>query len=264
MKTLILFLSSFLASGQVMQQGIVASAPPAIPCSPPTMTYRWPMWDSTKVSCGGTCTNGAKITAATDVVSANNLSQATTAKQPFWATGVINGLPSSQFIFASTLGNLTMTSGIQATGTATYYAVVKPTSGCATSTSCMIVAGTNVHGAYQHSFQWRIGTNQCIDSEAIAGPTCGTNPVSTTSFTTLAVTFNFSTGAYAFYQCTGGTCASDGSGTFSTTWGGFTDAIGHNSFNPTFSFDGYIPEVGYLNSISTTGIAAWSQCQFGV
>jgi hypothetical protein len=262
MKTLafLLLFTQIINTGSSRKVFTVAS------CTPPTMTYRWQVADpGTLCGSGVACTNGAGIQSIPSSATSNTASQsAGTGQQPVYTTGAINGLPAALFNGATNQRSLTIGSPIAVgSGTLTWYAVLEPTSAASASLG-IIGAPTQAGGS--GSFEWRItgsSNNQQTLSEQRAGIGLGTATIATSHFSAIVTTYNFSTGAWALYTCASGTCTSDGSGTATATWGLTIRELGAAS-GDTAWFNGYIAEWGYLNSISTTGIASYVNCQYGI
>ncbi len=106
MKTLVLILASFFASGQIMQPaGIVTTPTPVAGCTTPSFVDDWPMWGASNTCSGGSaCTNGAGIDTVVDTgTGANNGTQATSGSRPIYATGAINGLAGGTFTSSKSL-----------------------------------------------------------------------------------------------------------------------------------------------------------------
>ncbi len=240
-------------------QTIVAVRKKAPPCVAPTMTYRWAAYNPSNLCTGSVaCTDGAKIITLADFVSTNNGTQATDG--PIYHTNQINGQPALTFLGIAGTTYVQLATSLAVTGSATFYAVLRVNSGAANSP----VIGVNANGGIEWDNNGTPNYKMIMQSSGVAFIGTETTARSLTNFTTVALTYNFSTGAYVFYDCSGGTCTADGSGTTTASWtGGRVYYIGLvNSFGT--KFDGQIAEVGYLSSSSTTGIGAYSQCKYGI
>jgi hypothetical protein len=231
------------------------------------MTYRWAAYSLTGTNnCGsaGTtlCANGLGVYTLPDSAGSNNAVQTTSADQPTFATNQINGLPAISNSGGSGSSAQVLVAGTGfATGTNfTMYAVVEPTN----LGNYMAVFGTNLANDSQVAVEYGFeGNNQFVranGNSAIPGSATFAN----STWKTIALTYNNSTQAVQMYICSSGTCTADGSaGTILP--GAFNTAI-TNLFGPAadFAMQGYIAEWGYLNSISLTGIGAYSQCKYGL
>jgi hypothetical protein len=230
-------------------------------CSPPTMTGRWAAYNSANLcglGGGSSCTTtGDVFYQETDFVASNSLTQTSTSHQPTYTTGAINSLPAVDFAGSPT-EYLPSGSGfiVPTTGSFTLYAifnaddftVIKPLLSTTT-------AGGLLWGFYAGGELLNIAGGSAIGSSITT--------YSTGVWYTLVVTYNTSTGAYAFYNCSGGTCAADGSGTNVQTITQVSELVGGDFPDSSF-FNGKMAEFSYLNSVSTAGIGAWSLCKYGI
>jgi len=221
-------------------------------CTPPSMLHRWTVGTVT-CSGGSPCTNGAGIDTITDTGtgSASNAEQPTSGNRPIYNTAVVGGNPVATFTAASSQ-SFTFHNNIS-DSLMTVYVVIKPTSGT------WFGGGSGTGGGVQYFYN---GANQQFNSlnRTIIGT--GTSSLSTASFQTIVLTYDFSSGAWSMYKCSGGSCAGDGSGTQTASFGFPINQLGGSAAAGFFS--GQIAELAYNNSISTTGIATYSQCQYGI
>ncbi len=251
---LALFLVVFLASEQNIDTGNRRKVRSAL-CTAPVMTHRWAVSNDTNTCSGGSaCTNGAGIDTVIDLGSASPslAEQGSALNRPIFTAAVLNGNAVATFTPASSQ-NFILHNAIS-DELMTVYVILKPTTG-----TFFGGGNTGTAGSVQYFFN---GTNQRFNNLNKAIIATGTSALSTTSFQTIALTYNFSTGAAQLFKCAAGTCASDGTGTVTGGFGFPITRIGGESV-PGF-FGGQIAEVGYTNVISTAGIAAYSQCQYGI
>jgi hypothetical protein len=248
-------LSFLLLFTQIINTGTRRKVFTAPSCTPPTMTYRWQVANS-GILCGTgiACTNGAGTFSLPSSATSNTASQGASGNQPIYTTGAINGLQAA--LFNGTSQTLAFSNTFGTSGTMTLYAVIEPTSsgggilGSAT-------AGTN------GSVEWAIngGGGQFFNSLNRAAIASGAATISTSHFSTLAMTYDFTSGVANLYICSGGTCTLDGTGTSTAQFFNATNSLGTTGI---FFFSGYIAEWGYLNSVNTAGIATYSQCEYGI
>ena len=224
-------------------------------CTAPTLTNQWEMYNAANTCAGGSaCTNGAGIDAVHDSAGSDNLSQSTSANRPVYTTGSINGLAAGNWnAAASQLNRSTAPSN---NTTMTWFAVIK--------TSALAGGPLTGNSSGSGAFEWRINStgHQEILKGLISSIGTSTSVYSSGTWYAIMVTYNQPTGAYAFYNCTSGTCNADGSGTNGQSFGTGLDRIGFQSSDGPFN--GLIAEVNYHNAISTTGYGAWSQCKYGI
>jgi hypothetical protein len=242
------------ASGQNIDTGNRRKVRPAISCAAPAMTHRWMVSANTNTCSGGTaCTNGAGIDTVTDLGSAPSSAaeQPTSANRPVFAAALLNGKAVATFTGASQ--NFILHNNIS-DGLMTVYAVLRPTSG-----TFFGGGNTGTIGSVQYFFN---GTNEQFNNMNKAVIVTGTSTLSTGSFQTIALTYDFTSGAAQLFRCSGGTCTNDGTGSYTGGFGNPITRIGGESV-PGY-FTGQLAEVGYTNVISTAGIAAYSQCQYGI
>lgn len=251
---LLIFLPGTFANFAQMPMGGITGGSGA-PCNPPTMTSRWAAYNSSNLCTGSVaCTNGASVTSVPDFLGANS---STSVGGITYATGSVNGLPSFS-LPASTAQIILPSAGTVATsGSITLYAVLNPSS---TSANGAIIGSGLGSGP-----EWRIagGGKQEYLSQATTSIGTSTSTVPTASYSTIAMTYVYSTGVLTFYKCASGTCSIDGTVTKTASFTNRQNVIGFASV-VNEQFLGNIAEVGYLNSASVTGIAAWSQCKYGI
>jgi hypothetical protein len=232
-------------------------------CSPPSLTYQWAAYSLTGTNnCGSagtsSCTNGASVYTLTESIAGNNAVQATSANQPLFETNQINGLPAieSNGLSGVSAEYLPFSMTIPDTANFTIYAMVKSSSLSGYQTIISNDANTS-------SIEYGIpnAAHQYVRVNGYSSG-LGSATLSTGTWYTLALTFTYSTLAYNLYICSGGTCTSDGSGTA----GGSPSQPINSLFGPNGddSWNGYVAEWGYLNSVSTSGIAAYSLCKYGI
>lgn len=215
-------------------------------CTAPTMTYRW------------TPTAGCSTSTpcATDQVSGNNASQATLGKLPtYGATCGPNSLPCLTFNGTSDYINPTtpIPSGLTAF---TFYAIIEITTGSKFNP---------ILGGVGNSIRWdsdNTDTMLLTEQDVISVP--GLPTLTTNTWYTVVVSYLNSTTTTTFYHASGGTLHTDSSNStqplaFSATTPDLGAAHGDSVF-----FTGNIAEWGYVNSVSTAGIANWSSCHYGV
>lgn len=222
--------------------------------SPPTSTYHWTIYGTGNTCAGGSaCTNGAGMDTLVDIVAANNAVQATGGNRPIYTTAQVNGLPSIVYT-AGGSQSLKFPTGTPSVGSQlTYYAVVKPNSGAGP----FPIFGPSIGG-----IEWRIsGGHQELLSANVASIGTGTATISTSNYSMLVAQYDETNGNWAFQICSGGSCVSDGSGT-NLIGLQSSDSIGFSTGDG--SFGGGIADFGFINSTTTTGIAAWSQACFGI
>lgn len=228
---------------------------------PPTMTYRWAGYNAAN-ACGSTgasscTTTGQPIFSEADLASSNLLSQPFAAGQPTYTTGAINGLPSATFNDSARL-NFNLTTAIPSTQVGyTFYAVFKPI-----GTFVYPILGPASAGGLGFSY---VGSSGLLSLDVIATTTIATSTtaLATGSWYTVIATLDRSSHTYAFYHCSAGTTVADGAGSesgdssISQPSGLLGDAAGN-------WFNGQIAEFGFLGSVSTTGICAWSQAKYAI
>ena len=255
----ILALIPLLALGTGMRQQVIfARFPkPAAGCSVPAFTYQWAVSNDTgqnKCGAAGTtlCANGLSVYTLVDSVAGNSAIQTTSANQPTFTTGAINGLPAltqtgSQYLITNTVvpGSTTQW---------TVFVVYKPAS----------VSGGG-------SFFGGTGGNVTVwqNNTTVALGVVGTNNGYSNSFLSVGawsafeVTYNTSTGAGAFYSIAGGTATSQGTFAFTSTPGGSTQFLNYDYINGGNS--GMIAEVSVaVGSTSVSGIPAYVACKYGL
>lgn len=234
-------------------------------CTPPTMTYEWVADSLTGTNnCGSSgtssCTNGAGIYTALELVAGNNGTQTTSLNQPTFTTGAINGLPAFTFVNGSSYWNLA--TGIPtSTANYTFFAVLKPTgTGNGWFFGVSTVANGLEFGVKYTSPNFYANWGNYNNGSAATD----TNAITPSSWVTVAITYVASTRAYVFYQCSAGTCTAHGSGTASSpgTISAAMQQIGARANGS--GYVGSIADLGFLSGISTAGIATYSQCKYGI
>lgn len=232
-------------------------------CTPPTNeTYRW-------VPNSGCSTS---VACATDVVASNNASQTTSGDLPTYsATGGPNNQPylsfngTSDYLTFSTTIPTTACTGTGCTFWVVWYiastGATKPWFGYSGG-------GNNFQGYYfQSANVQRLANTFANAGGGYTGPWSGTDTYSATTWYTTAVTMT-SGGTWQTYKCSGGTCATDGSGGTGAGWGTIsfaTNALGIIAGqSATDYWSGRMAEWGYYAGSSITGLAAWSKCQYGI
>lgn len=159
---------------------------------------------------------------------ARHATQGDGSLQPTVQTNELNGLQVGRFVPVDFLA----WSGDVLTSTFTVIAVVKQTGGSA-STRAIISANTG-GGEGDIPTIWLSSNKIEIVRTDIAVLATSTTSLNTTSFYTVACTYNGSTGAYAFYL----NGSADGSGTASTvTFGRFSRMCARNGNQSSFSGD---------------------------
>jgi hypothetical protein len=233
-------------------------------CRPPVMVSKWSVYASRATGCGGACTDGAVLSTLADTQGGANGSQQ--GSPVFRINQLPNGLPAAQMTWTTSPDWLV--SNIWGTNApVTFYAVLKPQ---CINQNCGLTGVANGQ-TFRHSLMFGIGANTAGTVQTMfwanyygsgsASDTSGFN-VPSTSFSTLAWTYNQPTGAWQFFNCAGGTCNLLSSGTTAATFSDNIGAIGGGQPGGSY-FNGYIAEMAYRNTIDITGIAAWSQCKYG-
>lgn len=266
MKRLALLLFAAHVSAQIPLGGITGST--AAPCTPPTMTYLYSAFNTSNTCNGGSpCTNGDNMDTIKSSATANDGTAASSGARPLYNTNQINGQPALTLNGPTNQQGFGMATAIPTgSGSLTLYAVIKPdlSGGQAAIIGNGSASGGGTAGI--KAIEWRINNStskQDLLSQQNALLASSTSTVSTAAFSTVAVTYDFGTGAYTFYKCASGTCTADGSGTASGSWAVNSSGLGLATSASEF-YKGQIAEWGYLNSASVTGIAAWSQCKYGI
>lgn len=224
-------------------------------CTPPTMTYRWPVYGAGNTCNGGlACSNGLGIDTLVDVVGTNNATQATSGNRPIYTTGAINSLPAAAY--NGTTNVLSLGTALMA-ATTTYVAL-----GIKIDTSSL--HGAIFGGPSGGELELRVnGTHQELLIENVAVIGTGTTTLTNGSFMTLVATYNSGTGTWALYTCSGGTCTVDSSGTNIKTITAGMSNLGAAPGSSEF-YSSNIAEFEYASSITTAGIGAYSLCKFGI
>ncbi len=236
-----------LACGAATHDGQFQIGDPTYSCTPPATTYRWAAYNSANTCSGGsTCTNGLGIDTLVDFISANNATQTVSGNRMTYTTGGVNGLPvatggSGKYF------NVT----IPLPTAVTYYAVV-------TGNGVLMSRNTG----FTATLEWLFGNSQNTVNAAGAVFIGSGSPLpAATGYVGGVFQYNFSTHAWAFYNCASGTCTAAGSG---TTAGIIyqPDAFGYDQGDGYFN--GSIAEIGYFNSTTTAGIGPWMACKYGI
>jgi hypothetical protein len=151
------------------------------------------------------------------------------------------------------------TANLPTTGSITYYAVYKPTSHCAT-TACAFFGGGQFGNNYP---EYGVGTKQYFNSAGVTAIGTSITAPTVGAWNTSALTYNFATGLWTFYNCSGGACTVDGSGTTIGTFS-YPNSAYLGGWQPGGEwFDGQVAEWGYRTTIDVSGIGAWSFCWYG-
>lgn len=169
---------------------------------------------------------------------ARHATQGDGSLQPTVQTNELNGLQIARFVPVDHLN----WSGNAATSVFTIIAVIKQTGGSA-STRAIISAASGL-GEGDIPTLWLNGNKVEIIRTDIAILATSTTSLNTTSFYTIACTYNGSTGAYAFYL--NGTA--DGSGTAGTATFAHFSRMGARNGNQS-SFDGDMSYLGLWTGI---------------
>lgn len=220
-------------------------------------TSNWQAWAATSTCAGGSaCTNGAGVDTVVDRGSAaNNLTQTTSGQRPIYTTGEVNGLATAKW--TSTSMRLNATANVtQANTTTTWFAVVRPS-----STGAVIIG----QGGTTGNLEWRINSSghQEILKSGVSSIGTGTATFTSGNYYALLATYNQPTGAWAFYVCSSGTCAADGSGTNAVTFTAQVATIGFTSADQA-NTNQYIAEEAVYLSITTSGFGTYAQCKYGL
>ena len=230
-------------------------------CSAPSASSRWTAWNPSNLcgtTPGTTCTNGAQMFSVPDL-GTQGVSIVTGGTAPTYTTSALNGLAAMTWTGTE---QLNASGPIAGSGSLnfTLWAVLKPN---ASGVYLPIVGSINGGG-----IGWRLTPTTLTPELDIAFVTIigtASTPVSTSGYSLIEVTYSSSTGAYNFYSCSAGSCTSAGSGTNAQTFSDNTDRVGTTRPNSGSNFfKGNIVEIGYRNSIDTTNIASYVQCQYGI
>ncbi len=189
--------------GQQDQTIVAVRKRAAVVCVAPTTDHRYAINEPTTTCNGGSaCTNGAGIDFVTDLVQTdrdNRARQTVSGQRPIYTTGAINGLPAaaftstnSQFLDMANGGGWLGSGG--AVTAITVWMVIKPTNG-----AWILSSQSGTAGSFMYSFTASPG-HQHADSKNRTILGSGTATLSSSTWYTLAVTYNFSTGALAFYK----------------------------------------------------------------
>jgi hypothetical protein len=173
---------------------------------------------------------------------ARHATQGDGSLQPTVQTNELNSLQIARFVPVDHLN----WSGNAASDIFTVIAVLKQTGGSA-STRAIISAASGL-GEGDIPTIWLSSNKIELVRTDIAILATSTTSLSTTSFYTIGVTYNGTTGAYAFYL----NGSADGSGTAGTATFAHFSRIGARNGNQS-SFDGDIAYVGLWNSVLSGG-----------
>jgi hypothetical protein len=244
---LIFTLPTFSVQAQILS-GILNVVPAAVSCSPPLFTSDWAAWNPSNICYPtSTCSDGEIMKYNFDSIGGNTASNPS-GSQPTYHTNQVNGLAANTFA-GSQFFNLT--TGIPQTNNFTFWAVVKLAS-----------SGGGLFGYGTGAFAWVVTpTSQYVASDNVGVGGYASASYGTSTWVTVAVTYNSTSGAYAFYTCSGGTCTNIGSGTDYISLSSATTRFGDAVYS---YFNGQVAEAGYYNGISTAGIGAWSKCKYGI
>jgi hypothetical protein len=244
-------LSFLMGGGQysgITRNGATASSP--APCTAPTMDHRWAAWNPAN-TCTSGCTTGNNVTSMPDM---GTVGGSTANGNGVYTASAVNGLAAVQF-------------------NGSFYDLSASLSGAPTQISMYAILNINSQGG---SFTGAVCCGQGVP-EWLMGNTGGmgfnknqqvaigssTTNVSATTYVTVAVTYNTSTGALNYYRCSGGSCTNVGTATNATTFSGNWNRWGGSTFDP--NFQGFVSELAETNSIiTTTQLATWSQCKYGI
>lgn len=223
-------------------------------CTPPTLTYEWPVYNPANTCLGGgACANGNLNDTIVDLVAGNNATNSNPSLQPTYNTAQVNTKPADTW---NTAAELPFPTPVAASGTTdTWFAVIKPTA----STLAPIVGGSS------GGFEWRISASGhqevLLANTTLIGT--GTAVISSSVYSTVAIEYDKTAGTWAFFICSGGTCTADGSGSGGiTNFLAVTNILGLSSGDG--GFVGSIAEIGYRNTLSITGIGAYSQSCYAI
>jgi hypothetical protein len=216
-------------------------------CVNPTTTYQWIASNS--------CTSGAAC--MNDAVGGNNANQATSGNRPTYSASGTFPRPYLTFVAASDQ-YLTLASNISDTNTSYSFYVIVNFSGVSNNQTFIGSGGGGL--AYQLS-----GSGKQVLAKVGTGVAAtGTNAYSTSTNYALAVTYNVSANTYAFYKISGGSYASDGSGTATAETYTFALAEIGTADGSSYFMRGSSPEMGlYLgiwNSTQLTALATYVKC----
>lgn len=218
-------------------------------CTAPTMTYRW------------TPTSGCSTSTpcATDQVSGNNASQTTSGDLPtYGATCGPNSTPC--LTFNGTTDYLLPTTAIAGPTDLTVYAIFK-------TATTPTTKGYPFIGGAANGIEFGIDTaNQAFLNQQDITGTNGTRTYTSGTWYAEAITYHNATTTTNFYAVSGGGLSADGvSASPAMTFSAAAPNLGANTNGSDLEyFNGSIAEWGYLSSVNTAGIAAWSSCHYGV
>lgn len=278
MRLLTLMLGCWMAWAAYVSQSFPMGALPvshSASCSAPSAVAHWGAYyagnlcGSSHTACGA---GNTSVYQATDTIGTNNLQQATAADQPVWTTSCIN----SQSCFAYNSGGAQFLGVTSLAGSANYSvaATFKVSTLPPSSQVNMIFCATSgYHGgpcliAYNSNGSLFICANPWI-STLVAG-VCDASAIAAGTWVTYIATYNYTGGspyAITLLRSHAGTTSIAASGTTTdamTRSGppviGYAEGIG--------SSIGDVADASLFTSIVTAasdgGVAAWSQCQYGI
>ena len=277
MRLLVGILLSFFAFPVHAAQEVItvlrqsSSAPTCTAPTASSFTSRW--WGDNSANLCGTghtaCASGnTSMYQATDGLASNQMQNGTTADQPIWTPGDINGHASMAFN-GTTMAFVATGSayGPTYTVTATFEILAAPS-----------VYGTVMDVSNGNGWPTQLGV---INSSGVLHPVIfagGPSTIVTGSATlalntwyTIGWSYNSASSPYpvAIYECSGGTCTTDIS-TTTTATSGNGGAMYMGTQGGYYLMQSHIAEVdinsGTVLTMSqlTSVIGAWSSCQYGV
>jgi hypothetical protein len=261
LKSLFLAITLLAQSAIAPGRHTVATTTPGVCAVPSQMTEDWPVFGP-NVSCDGigpgSCpTSGAfKIDTVPNTLSSNDAIQIANGARSIWTPSAFNSLAGANFNGVSSRLSYSTDETMYTSGVVlVVYAHQVPTSG-----SDAIFGGTG--GA---ALELRLSSNQLqllADNVAFIGG--GTTTYVTGTWHTFAAVWNDSTGAWALYDCHGGTCTVDGSGTTATHLSSPNNELGASDGSGEYGQGTTLDWQVANGSTSIAGIAAYSSCKFGI
>jgi len=241
--------------------GATASTASVACTAPSQMTDDWPVFGP-NVSCdgigAGSCpasTGAKKIDTLPSTLSSNSATQASNGARPVWTSAAFDSLAGAIFTPGG-MNRLSYASAFYTSGVVLVaYAHQVPASGVDA------LFGSTAGAA----LEFRLSSNQLnLLSDNVAFIGGGATTYTAGTWHTFAATWNDATGAWALYDCHGGTCTVDGSGTTATHLSSanneFGSSDGSNEFGQGITLDWQVAN----GSTSIAGIAAYSSCKFGI
>jgi hypothetical protein len=210
------------------------------------------------VTCTIACANLGTVTAWADQSSnANNL---TCVNLPVYNTSVLDGLPGISFVGASSQ-KCTFGSTVAWPGAETIF-VVEQATGAASSLNSVV--GGNISG----SFYYRVGTGSVLNPQLlknqVASIGTGTSAMVSGTYYQSNVTYNSTTGAFAFRQAE----AANGSGTNIVSITAGQTAIATGSVTGTEFLTGTIVEIFAYNTVlsgpNITALESYLFTKYGI